>query len=343
VDGDGKRSRPTAAVVARTAQVSRVAVSRAFNPDASIRPEKRAHILRVAQQLNYTPDMAARSMATGRSHLVALIVPDLSSPWEAQEVDAMTAALQDAGFATLVFRTRDDFSFDEKLLTYMKGFNPDSVISYAENVRPGHLARGVTRAVPVYVCYPEADPGTTADGGYLFDRLDVRMRAAFEAAIARMQAAGARRFALLSGKAASLATAARAQLVRSLLAARGLPPPDEIAGDYSYDTAARAVLAYVRAGGRADAIVSANDVGACGAVDALRHGLGLRVPQDVQVLGFDDIRMAHWQSYDLTTLQIDVAERTAALMRLVRRRLDEPAAGPLTETIAARLVVRGTA
>ena len=136
------RSRATADMVARTANVSRVAVSRAFNPHASIKPEKRDMILKVAQELNYTPDMAARSMVTGRSHLVGIIVPDISGSWESQELDAMTTALQAEGFATLLFRTRDDLTFDETLLTYMKGFNPDSVIAYAENVRPATLSPG---------------------------------------------------------------------------------------------------------------------------------------------------------------------------------------------------------
>ena len=77
-------------MVARTANVSRVAVSRAFNPHASIKPEKRDLILKVAQELNYTPDMAARSMVTGRSHLVGIIVPDISGPWESQELHFWT-------------------------------------------------------------------------------------------------------------------------------------------------------------------------------------------------------------------------------------------------------------
>src|SRR5690349_5749033 len=99
-------------MVARTANVSRVAVSRVFNPHASIKPEKRNLILQVAPELNCTPDMAARSIVTGRSHLVGIIVPDVSVPWKSQELDAMTTALQAEGFATLLFRTRDDLSMD---------------------------------------------------------------------------------------------------------------------------------------------------------------------------------------------------------------------------------------
>ena len=130
---DRKSARATD-LVAREANVSRVAVSRAFNPNASLKPEKRDRILQIARELNYTPDRAARSLVTRRSHLVGMIVPDVCSPWESQEIDALTTALQAEGFATLLFKAKADFSMDQTLLTYMRGFNPDSVIAFTENV-----------------------------------------------------------------------------------------------------------------------------------------------------------------------------------------------------------------
>ncbi|MDO8359494.1 MAG: substrate-binding domain-containing protein [Devosia sp.] len=335
------RSRATADLVARTANVSRVAVSRAFNPHASIKLEKRDLILKVAQELNYTPNMAARSMVTGRSHLVGIIVPDISGPWESQELDAMTTALQAEGFATLLFRTRDDLSLDETLLTYMKGFNPDSVIAYAENVRPATLARVLDRAVPIYIAYPDGEEGE-AEAAPLFDRLDVMQRDGIEQAVALMQGYGARTFAYLAGKTGSLATASREHMVRKVLSERGLPPPIRIQGDYTYDTAYRETRNQFSVGEPVDAIFAANDVGAFGAIDALRHELGLRVPQDVKVVGFDDILQSHWKSYNLTTVHLDLHERTQALLRLILRRLKNPASPSLTETVPTRLIVRGT-
>ncbi len=332
--------RTTADMVAKRANVSRVAVSRAFNPRASIRPDKRDLILRVARELNYTPDMAARSMVTGRSHLVAVIVPDLVSPWESQEVDALTSALQDQGFATLLFKTRADMSLDETLLTYMGGFNPDSVIAFTETVRPETLGRVLDRAVPIYVCYPESGP--PAQPAPLSDRLNVLHRDGIVQAVALMQGFGARRFAFLAGATHSLATAQRLLTMRAVLAERGLPPPIVMQGDYSYERAWRETINLFRIGEGADAVFSANDVGAFGVIDALRHELGLRVPHDVKVVGFDDVAQAHWRAYDLTTIRIDIGERVRALIRLILRRLAAPDAGPLNESITARLVVRGT-
>lgn len=335
--------RATAEMVASAADVSRVMVSRAFNPHASIRPEKRDRILKVAQELNYTPDMAARSMVTGRSHLVALIVPDVSSPWEAQEIDAMTSLLQQEGFATLLFKTRGDLQLDEAMLTYMKAFNPDSVIAYAETVRPQLLSQVLERAVPIYIGYPSGEPGDGEDApAQLSDRLDVLHREGLEQALALMQGYGANRIAFLRGVSTSLAARAREEMVRRIMSERGMAPPIMLAGDYSYDTGYRAAIDLFRIGDGADAIFAVNDVSAFGVMDALRHELRLSVPGDVMVCGFDDVNQSRWKSYNLTTVRFDLEERTRALLRLILRRLKSPDAPAMTETISTKLVVRGT-
>ncbi|MCZ7471000.1 LacI family DNA-binding transcriptional regulator [Agrobacterium sp. O3.4] len=337
-----KAARATADLVAREANVSRVAVSRAFNPNASLKPEKRDRILQVARELNYTPDMAARSLVTRRSHLVGMIVPDVCSPWESQEIDALTTALQAEGFATLLFKAKADFSMDQTLLTYMRGFNPDSVIAFTENIAPDVLTGFLDRAVPIYVIYDDATEFSGKPASSIYDRLLVRQREGIEQAVALLQGYGARRVAYLGGKQQSLANNERERMITEILAERGMEPPIVVAGDYTYDTAYRATLDLFRVGDGADAIFAANDVGAFGAIDALRHDLGLSVPGDVKVVGFDDIPQAHWKSYNLTTVRIDLEDRVRALVRLILRRLKTPDADPMVETLGTRLVVRGT-
>lgn len=339
------RERATAQMVAERAKVSRVAVSRAFNPHTSLKPEKRELILRIAQELNYTPDRAARALVSGRSHLVGVIVPDVCSPWESQEIDALTTALQNEGFATLLFKTQTDMSMDQTLLTYMKGFNPDAVIAFVENIKPATLARVLDRAVPIYVHYPlegQPETGVLAADKTLHDRLNVMQRNGIEQAVALLQGYGARRIAYLSGLPSSLASVAREQTLRAVMADRGLDEPIVFPGDFTYDTAYAATVDLFRVGQGADAVFAANDVGAFGVIDALRHEFGLRVPQDVKVVGFDDIEQSHWKSYSLTTVKIDLSERVRALVRLILRRLNDPGAPAFVETLQTRLVVRGT-
>ncbi|MDB5474327.1 MAG: LacI family transcriptional regulator [Devosia sp.] len=341
-EGGMIRARATAEMVAQRASVSRVAVSRAFNPHTSLKPEKRELILRIAQELNYTPDRAARALVSGRSHLVGIIVPDVCSHWESQEIDALTTALQAEGFATLLFKTRTDYSMDEKLLSYMRGFNPDSVIAFVENVKPTTLVRFLGRAVPIYVHYPHGGSVDDAQPGPLHDRLNVLQRAGVEQAVALLEGYKVRRIAYVSGIGKSRANTARELMLRTVMAERGLPPPVVAPGDFSYERAFAATLDLFRVGKGADAIFAANDVGAFGVIDALRHELGLRVPEDVKVIGFDDIAQSHWKSYNLTTVKFDLDERVRALVRLILRRLNNPDAPALQETLQTRLVVRGT-
>ncbi|WP_338723311.1 substrate-binding domain-containing protein [Devosia sp. XK-2] len=334
--------RATAEMVAERANVSRVAVSRAFNPGASLRADKRELILKIARELNYFPDRAARTLVSGRSHLIGVIVPDVCSYWESQEIDRLTTALQDEGFATLLFKTRTDYSMDEQLLAYMRGYNPDSVIAFVENVKPQTLTRFLDRAVPIYIDYPHPGETPLAEPGPVFDRLNILQRDGIEQAIALLQGYGVKRIAYLSGKTKSRANTARESMLCTIMAERGLEPPIRMVGDFGYEEAFQSTIDLFKVFGGAEAIFAANDVSAFGALDALRHELGLRVPEDVSVVGFDDIAQAHWKSYNLTTVKFDLEARVRALVRLILRRLNEPDAPSLEETLTTRLVVRGT-
>lgn len=333
------RQRATAQMVAAAAAVSRVAVSRAFNPDASLAPQKRERILEVARELNYLPDRAARALKTRRSHLVGLIVPDACSPWEAQEIDALTAALQDRGFGALLFRTRSDLDLDEATLRNLRSFNPDSVIVFPEYLRPDRLAPFLDRATPIYV-----DHMTRGGGGEAprHDRLEIDLRPGMAQAVALLSGYRMGRLAYVAGRPTSEAERARRAMLIRLLAERGLAPPVVVPGDFAYAGGHRAMLDLFRARGGVDAVFAANDESAFGAMDALRQDLGLRVPQDVRVVGFDDVAQAAWGSYNLTTVKIDLAQRVQALVRLILARLGEPDAAPLAERLSTRLVVRGT-
>ena len=328
-------------MVAAKANVSRVAVSRAFNPHTSLKPEKRALILRIARELNYTPDRAARALVSGRSHLVGVIVPDVCSHWESQEIDALTTALQNSGFATLLFKTRTDYSMDEQLLAYMRGFNPDSVIAFVENVRPKTLARFLDRAVPIYVNYPIPGVPDDDDEDPVHDRLNILTYDGIDQAVALLQGYGVQRIAYVSERRGHCRQRPEKTL-RKVMATRGLPSPLVARSDFSYDTAYQATIDLLRVGGGADAVFAANDVGAFGVIDALRYELKLRVPEDVKVVGFDDIAQSHWKSYNLTTVKFELEDRVRALIRLIHRRLNDPSAPALEETLNTRLVVRGT-
>jgi DNA-binding LacI/PurR family transcriptional regulator len=124
---------------------------------------------------------------------------------------------------------------------------------------------------------------------------------------------------------------------------RGLELVARLEGDFDYDTARQAVANFIRNGGTADAYFAANDTSAFGVMDALRTDLGLSVPGDCAVVGFDNIGEAGWAAYDLTTVGVPVQARVAALIRLLRSRLADPTGPARIETVSASLVVRSSA
>ena len=231
---------------------------------------------------------------------------------------------------------------DERLLAYIRGFNPDSVIAFAENVGPDTLARRPRPGAADLRLLPRRPARRAAGEGGVrpAERAAAHRHRAGGGAGAGLRLPPAR---LARGRPRSLANATREpHPARGADGARPAAAGRWSRGDFTYDTAFAATLDLFRVGGGADAIFAANDVGAFGAIDALRFELGLRVPQDVKVVGFDDIAQAHWRSYDLTTVRVDLRVRVQALVRLILRRLKEPDAPPMQETVPTSLVVRGT-
>lgn len=333
------KNRATAQMVAAQAEVSRAAVSRAFTPGSPISAEKRARVLEVARKLNYVPDHAASTLKTRRSRLVGLIVPDACSPWEAQEIDALTSALQEQGFGCVLFKTRSDMKLDELTLRNMRAFNPDSIIVFPEAIRPGQLAPYLDRAVPIYIDHLLPHPGESA---LPHDRLEVDLRPGMSQAVALLTGYQPKRIAYIAGRAGTEAEHARRGMLTTLLKERGLPPPVVVEGDFSYASGHAAALDLFRVHGGADAIFAVNDESAFGALDAIRQDLGLSIPRDVKLVGFDDIPQAGWGSYRLTTIRVDLNERVRMLVRLILMRLNDPDASPLSDRIATSLIVRDT-
>jgi DNA-binding LacI/PurR family transcriptional regulator len=329
----------TARDVAQAARVSRIMVSRAFNPDASIRPEKRRHILDVAAALGYHPDMAARAMVTRRSKLVAVVVSSLANSWEAQEIDALIGALQQDGLSVMVFRVAQK-SIDSLDFAHVKAYRPAAVIAYMDDLRPHLLRRAFGNSpalYPVYGAHPPIDAGEP-----LVDRLHIAQHEGIADAVRLLAAGGRKRLLYVDGEGAA-SDQDRLLALTEAMAGYDMQLVGSIDGRFDYAATRSALNAFWRDHEAPDAIFAANDTSAFGVLDALRHDLGVSVPQTCAVIGFDNIRESGWQSFNLTTVGVDLYERVRAIRHIIRRRAAHPQAPTMVETITARLVVRGTA
>jgi DNA-binding LacI/PurR family transcriptional regulator len=336
---EAHRGAATAEDVARAAKVSRIMVSRAFNPDASVLMEKRRHILAVAATLGYHPDMAARAMVTRRSKLVAVVVSTLANPWEAQEVDALIGALQEDGLSVMVFRIAHN-SGERLDFAHVKAYRPAAIIAYMDELPPHFLRRTFGNSPALYPVYGQEPPQDAGEA--MVDRLHIAQHDGIAEAVRLLAQSGRRRLLYVQGE-GSASDQDRLVALENAMERHGMALVGSIDGRFNYDRARAALVASWQHYDRPDAIFAANDTSAFGALDALRFDLGVTVPSECAVIGFDNIREAAWQAYDLTTIGVDLGERIEAIRRMVRERAANPQAAPMMETIHARLIRRGTA
>ncbi|MFV2003165.1 MAG: LacI family DNA-binding transcriptional regulator [Paracoccaceae bacterium] len=331
--------------VAVAAGVSRIMVSRAFNPDASIRADKRKHILHIAGELGYHPDMAARSMVTGRSNLVAILVPSIARSWESQEVDCLVEALQQQGMVPLLFRLPPE-NLGAADIVQVRAYKPAAVIAFIDWIAPSKLVSMFGDSSAIYPHFGDSLPEPIT--AQTIDRLHINQHAGIQSAVKLLVGTGRRRLVYVAGEHFGVSTGTmgansdrdRFVALEAALKKHDLELVARLDGNFDYNTARQSVGNFVRHGGKADAYFAANDTSAFGVMDALRFDLGVKVPDECAVVGFDNIPEAGWRAYDLTTVGVPVKARVSALMRLLKARLADPTGPSRIETVTASLVVR---
>ncbi|HWL80836.1 MAG TPA: LacI family DNA-binding transcriptional regulator [Roseomonas sp.] len=324
----------TARELARHLGVSQSMVSRAFSPGASIAPEMRARVLRAAEELGYRPNVIAAALSRRRSSIVAIVMAELTNPFYPAVLERLTEALQAAGLQSLLFTVPPGQPADS-CLPLLRQYHVDAVVITSASLTSAGAEEwlGDGRAA---VLFNRTAAGPTPLDSVACDNLGGG-RAAAEALLAR----GCSRLAFVAGRADTSTSQDRERGFHAALAERGLLPPLRVeAGDFSYEAGHRAARALA---GRADGIFFANDILALGGLDALRHDAGLSVPEDVAVIGFDDIPMGAWPAYRLTTLRQPVAAMVARTVELLRARLGGTAGPPRSERLPAELVQRRSA
>ena len=325
----------TAEDVASAAGVSRWTVARAFKKDASISQKSREKVLAIAEQLGYVPDLYAAGLASDRSNLVALIFDDFENPHKLVILERMTRIFQERGWAALVIHALGGTKGGAAALQAASQRRVDAAVligtEFDENLLA--TAKGARRLKKLVVFAREG----RADGTISIFCDDDRAMAAIADLLFER---GRTRVLYLAGPYTLSAGLRRERNLQAQLAKRGGEPAHVLnVGEYNFTLAQERMLeAFEKLGGadRFNAIVCENDILAIGAMDALRHGLGLRVPEDVAVVGYDDIALAAAPAYALTTYRQPITAMTEALVGILESDR-EPAA---MTAIEGNLVVR---
>lgn len=301
-------SPPSAHDVARLAGVSQAAVSRAFTQGASISDGMRARVIEASRQLGYRPNLLARSLITGKSGIVGVVIGSPRNPFFLEALDFLSARLSQEQRQLQVFTARAESDVDAMVEALLR-FRVDALLLMSANVSPG-LARQCRAACIPVVCFNRR--ARVIDG---FPCITGANRNGGARIAAHLSEQGYRQFAFLAGTRHSPTSRERLAGFTGKLAELGLAPPRLVHGDYDTAVAADAVRALLASPDPPDAIFCASDMMALAAIEVARYDFGLAVGPDVGIAGFDDVEGASWRSFDLTTysqptdLMVDAAVR----------------------------------
>jgi len=329
-------SRATIEEVAATAGVSRSTVSRVVNGSTAVSPEALAAVQTAIADLNYVPNRAARSLASKQTHAIALIVPEdttrfFGDPFFASIVAGITGALRGSDYLLNLLIASDDPG--DKMTSFVRNGGVDGALIVSHHTSDAFIDR-IADAVPVVW---GGRPLRRRPSDYV---VDVDNVAASRTATQHLIDSGRTRIATISGPLSMLASVDRVQGFRDALSDAGLTPFAEEEGDYGETSGAEAVRRILSVG-TPDAIFVASDLMARGALNAMRS-VGLRVPEDVALLGFDDSAVALSTDPPLTTMRqpMYLQGETMAAVLLSRLAGGEPEKMTILPT---ELVVRASA
>ncbi|WP_338555905.1 LacI family DNA-binding transcriptional regulator [Erwinia sp. E_sp_B04_7] len=280
--------------VADRAGVSRSAVSRTYTPGASVSEATRARVMKAAEELGYHVNHLARGLVRNRSGIVCLIVSEVETPYRASLVRWLTQFLQDAGKVAMLINT--DRSDESVTLALQQAIN---FRADASIILSGMPDKAITR-----VCYKhgqhivminrdETLPGSLS--------INLDSRSAAEMAVMAMVRAGCRRLAFANSLAGTPSLMNRERDFLAAADKAGLPVTVERFGTTSYESGQILAHRLLTRDQRPDAVFCVTDLMACGFMDEARHRFSLRIPEDLCLVGYDNIPQSGWSSYNLTT------------------------------------------
>jgi DNA-binding LacI/PurR family transcriptional regulator len=325
----------TSSEVARVAGVSQSTVSRAFNRQDVVSQETLARIQAVASELGYRPNELARSLISRKSNMVGIVMGDMLNPFYPAVLNAFTNELQRLGRRVLLFSVPPGHDVDEVLPQLMQYQVAGVVVTSA--TLSSRMAEAVGRGGTPVVLF-----NRTVYGGAV-NSVCCANEAAGRLVASTLVKAGHRRFGLIGGLASTSTHSERRRAFARELRRHGIAELSEESGGNTYEGGFRAARQLLSRRDRPDALFCISDIMALGALDAARRDLGLSVPADVSIIGFDDIAAAAWPSYDLTTVRQPVGEMTSQAIAILLDQMDRSGAEPVSVRVPGRLITRSTA
>lgn len=325
----------TSVEVARLAGVSQSAVSRVFTPGASASAKTVEKVRNAAQQLGYRPNVLARAMVSGKSGIVGLVVAYLNNQFYPEALEKLSNALQERGYHVLIFMASQTAGNLDKVVEEILDFQVDGIIAASVALSSDLSDRCRAAGVPM-VLFNRAQDDPAMSAVTSDNTAGGRKVADF------LLAGGHRKIGYIAGWEGASTQRDREAGFLQAMAEAGVAVHAREVGNFLTEDAKEATRRMF-ASDPPDAVFVANDHMAMAVMDTLRFELGLRIPGDVSVVGYDDVTVASWPAYDLTTVRQPANRMVAETVEILLSKIDDPDAQPRRVEIDGPLVVRGSA
>lgn len=300
--------------VAQRAGVSQSAVSRVFSPGASASPKMAEKVRKAADELGYRPNVLARSLITGNSKIIGLVVAYFDNQFYPEAVEKLSKSLQVEGYHVLVFMASNGDDID-KLMQDLLDYQVEGIVLASVAVSSNLAEKCDAAGVPVVLFNRHQDDdrfssvtSNNYDGG--------RKAAEF------LIAGGHKRIAHIAGWEGASTQRDREAGFLSMLKEKGVELFARETGNFQFDETQEATRLMFNKDVVPDAVFVTNDHMAIAAMECLRYEFRLSIPDDVSIIGYDDVEIASWPSYSLTTIRQPanrmVDETVKTLMKRIR-------------------------
>ena len=301
--------------VAELAGVSRSAVSRTFTAGASVSETTRKKVMQAAETLGYHVNHLARGLIHERSDIVCLIAADLNTPFQSRMLETMTRRLQEIDKVAMVINTSGESESVAGALRKSLNYRADATVVFSGAPSASLIDTCINNGQHVILINRDDH----LDGP---ENIMVDSATAAREAFHMLRRAGCRRIAVVSSDVGTPSIVGRAKNFQLAAAEAGIDVTVTRYGPTAYASGAEAARMLLSRSDAPDAAFCVTDLLAFGFMDVARHEFGMSIPDDICVIGFDDVEQSGWSSYNLTTFRQPIDQIADHIVR----HLDEPLA-----------------
>jgi len=324
--------------VARAAGVSVATVSRVLNEQGHVLPEKQEKVRKAADELRYQPNLSARNLRKNESRIILILAPNFSNPYYSNVLAGICDVSRNLGYSTLIYNTYDSNALDQTLVSHLFQKNrADGMITLAVN-RDDRWLTQVAGKYPIVQCseYVEDEP---------IPHISVDNRSAAKESVSMLVAQGHRRIGIVTSANRYLSSANRMRGYLDALEEAGIAQDESLiayaSADYSFASGKQAARELLSLPEPPSAIFCVSDILALGVIAAAGK-MGLQVPWDLSVTGFDDVDYTTMFHPYLTTVSVPCYDLGRRSMQLLYDQIAQKAGAEREVYLPHKVIVRET-